>query len=169
MPDRNPEYLVIGRVVAPHGVRGELKVRVESSDPDRWESLERIYLGEERTPFDVLGVRWQVRQALVKLQGVADRNAAEALRGAYVAVRAEDGQPLAENEFYYHQLEGLRVIADSGETLGRLTQVRATGANDVYVVVGASGELLLPAIRQVVLKVDLQAGTMLVHVPEGLR
>lgn len=163
-----PEYIAIGRIVAPHGVRGEVKVRLETS-AERLAQLRVVYLGGEHAYFEVSRARAQGQQALLHLSGLKNRDAAEAWRGAYVYVRLEDSPPLEENEYYHYQLTGLNVQTLEGERLGQITEVLATGANDVYVVQGDHGEILLPAIKQVILSVDLEAGTMLVQVPEGLR
>jgi len=81
----------------------------------------------------------------------------------------QDALPLEEGEYYCHQIEGLHAVTTEGERLGRVTEVLATGANDVYVVRGSQGELLLPAVKDVILRVDLEAGVLVVRLPEGLR
>jgi 16S rRNA processing protein RimM len=163
------DYLVIGQVTGPRGLSGELKVRIETDDPERFFVLEWAYLGDERRRMRVESVRLFKGVALLRLEGVADRTAAEAFRGQYVQVIAGDALPLAEGEYYFHQIEGLRVRSDTGEELGRVHEILATGANDVYVVRGSEGELLLPAIKEVILDVDLEQGIMTVHLLEGLR
>jgi len=162
------EYLVIGRIVAPRGVRGELKVQIETDDPARFLDLKRVFVGEARRPYEVEAARLFKNQALLTLRGVADRDAAEALRGEYVYVHRENALPLADGEYYYHQIQGLRVVTEEGRVLGEVVEVLATGANDVYVVQGDSGEALIPAIRDVVLRIDLSAGLMTVRLLEGL-
>lgn len=163
------DYLVIGQVVGVRGLSGELKVRIESDDPERFYALEWAYLGDERRRMRVESVRLFKGAALVRLEGVSDRTAAEAYRGQYMRVAAEDALPLEEGEYYVHQIEGLQVRSDLGEELGHVHEVLVTGANDVYVVRGAHGELLLPAIKEVILGVDLEQGVLTVHLLEGLR
>ena len=141
---------------------------MDTDDPQRLLGLRRVHLGDDHVPFDVTNVRLFKGQALVSLAGVEDRDAAEEWRGSRVYVRATDAVPLGEDEYYYHQLVDLRVITVEGEALGRITGVVATGANDVYVVEGDRGEVLIPAIRDVVLGIDLAAGTVTVKLPEGL-
>lgn len=162
------EFLVIGQIVAPRGLRGELKVRVETEDPGRFSDLESVYLGPDRVRYAVAGARVHNDFALLVLQGVADRDAADALRGLTVYVDQDEALPLAAGEYYQFQVEGLSVRDQDGLDLGRLTEVLETGANDVYVVAGPAGELLLPAIKDVILNIDIAAGTMTVRVPEGL-
>ncbi len=162
-------YLVIGQVVGARGLSGELKVRIESDDPERFFDLEWAYLGDERRRMRVEDVRLVKGVALVRFEGIADRTAAEALRGQYLQVPVDDAVPLGEGEYYVHQIEGLQVRTDTGEELGYVHEVLATGANDVYVVRGPGGELLLPAIKDVILHVDLEQGILTVHLLEGLR
>jgi 16S rRNA processing protein RimM len=106
--------------------------------------------------------------ALLMLTGVSDRESAESLRGLTVYADQDEALPLEEGEYYQFQIKGLSVRTQDGQDLGSVTEVLETGANDVYVVVGSAGELLLPAIRDVILGIDLAAGTMTVRVPEGL-
>jgi len=162
-------HLVIGRVVAPRGLGGELKVAIETDQPDRFLQLRKVYLGDGLACFKVQRARLHRGQALLQLQGIADRNAAEAWRGAHVSVSMQDALPLEEGEYYCHQIEGLDAVTTEGERLGRVTGVLATGANDVYVVRGDQGELLLPAVKDVIVRVDLEAGMLVVRLPEGLR
>lgn len=166
---RSTEYLVIGQVMAPRGVRGELKVRCESEDPQRFLALREVYLGEGRVRFAVRAVRFFKGQILLQLHGIEDRNEAERWQGAFVQIPLEEGLPLGENEYYYHQIEGLSVVTEEGEMLGRVIEILPTGANDVYVVRGEREEILLPAIRQVILRVDLEKGLLVVRLLEGLR
>jgi 16S rRNA processing protein RimM len=162
------QYLVIGQIVAPRGLRGELKVRVETEDPGRFADLESVYLGPDRARYAVAGARVHNGFALLVLKGVADRDAADALRGLTVYVDQEQALPLGVDEYYQFQLEGLQVRTQDGLELGRLTEVLETGANDVYVVAGSAGELLLPAIKDVILTIDIAGGTITVRVPDGL-
>lgn len=161
-------FLVIGRVAAPRGVRGELRVNIETDAPERFGDLERVLLGEDHVPFRVESAQVHRGQALLTLEGIEDRDAAEAWRGAYVYVLSDDALPLEEGEYYHHQIVGLEVVTEDDEALGRVTEILSTGANDVYVVQGRRGEVLLPALEGVILRVDLASGRMHVRVPEGL-
>ena len=167
MPEQ-VEYLIIGRVVATRGLRGELKVQIETEDPGRFQVLDNVYLGDSFTPFRVQGVRFHKGQALLQLYDIDDRETAEGWRNAWVYVHIDDVLPLAEGEYYFYQLEGLTVVTEAAELLGTLVEVLPTGANDVYVIKGDHGELLLPALRDVVINIDLESRTMTVRVPDGL-
>jgi 16S rRNA processing protein RimM len=163
-----PRYLVIGKIVAPWGVRGEVKVAIETDFPERFEQLKRVYLGEKATAFVLEGSRLHKRDALLKLGGCDDRDAAEKLRGQLVQIPIEEAMPLGEDEYYVYQIVGLDVWTTEGEHLGRVSEVLFTGANDVYVVQGEKGEILIPAIEDVVLEVDIAGGRLTVELMKGL-
>jgi 16S rRNA processing protein RimM len=168
--DEDVDFLVIGRVVAPRGVHGELKIEILTEDPQRFHGLETVYLGEQNVAFSVRHVSLHLakNQAFLQLEGIRDPDSADAWRDAYVYVSIKDALPLEEGQYYYHQIEGLLVVTTDGEPLGRIQEILPTGANDVYVIDGPQGELLLPAIRDVVYKIDLDEGVVVVRVPEGL-
>ncbi len=163
-------YIAIGRIVGAHGVRGEVKVSVMTDFPERYRPGATAYLGTELDciPIEIEAARPHRGVMLVKLSTVPDRNLAATLQGQYLLIPADQAMPLAEHEHYAHDLIGLVVETTTGEALGTLTEVLFTGANDVYVVAGPSGEALLPALRSVIMRVDLVAGKMTVSVPEGL-
>ena len=163
-----PERLTIGRVSGVFGVGGELKVHIESDFPERFEALRRVFLcGDEHM---TEGARLHRGIALLKLQGIDDANAAAELVGCDVEVALADAVPLQPGKYFIFQIEGLQVETTDGERLGTLSEVLQTGGNDVYVVRRPDGgELLVPAIKQVVKQIDLERGTMQVGLMEGLR
>jgi len=165
---RVPEYLTIATVLAPRGLRGELKVRIETDFPERFARLTRVYLGPEHLPFDFEGFRQYRGHGLLKLKGCDDRTAAEELRGMDVQIPLEEAVPLGSGEYYVHQIEGLAVYTEDGAPLGVIEEVLFTGSNAVYVTHGPRGEVLIPALKDVVLEVDLEAGRMIVRLPPGL-
>ena len=168
-----PRYLAIGRIIAPFGIHGEVKVEVHTGWPDRFALLKRVYIGDVAahtvTMAEVESARLHKGYVILKLGLSSDRSAAEALRGQWLFVSREEAMPLEEGEYYLHEILGLEVW-EGERYLGRVVEIleARAGANDVYVVRGERGELLLPAIRQVILKVDLAAGRMEVTVPPGL-
>ena len=164
-----PRYLAAGRVVRPFGLRGELKVELFTDYPEQLIRLRTVYLGPQAEPWKVEGVRLHKGAALFKLVGCDDRTAAEALRGLLVQIVVEDAAPLKEGEYYAYQIVGMTVVEENGTLLGKVTEIISTGANDVYLVAGPEGELLLPAIESVILEIDLEADRMVVHLLEGLR
>ena len=163
-----PRYLSVARIIRPWGVRGEMKLEVLTGFPDRLDRLKRVYLGPDAVPHEVQRFRWHSGELHLLLSDVRDVNAAEALRGQLVRIPLEEAVPLGPGEFYEHQIVGLSVVTTEGEPLGQVTEVMATGANDVYVVKGRRGEVLLPARAEVVRSIDLDAGIMTVTLLPGL-
>jgi 16S rRNA processing protein RimM len=158
----------IATVLRPHGVRGELKVRLETDFPERFALLDRVYLGPEYLPFELQSFRNSPKYGLLKLKGLDNRTAAEALRGMDVQIPIAEAMPLGPNEYYEHEIVGLEVWTDEGHKLGVIEEVLLTGSNAVYVTIGADGEVLVPSLPDVVLEVDLQEGRMTVRLPPGL-
>lgn len=164
-----PRFLVIGQVVKPHGIRGEVRVRVYTDLPERFTWLKTVFVGKKNPkPIGVDSVRFHQGWALMKLNGYDDRNAAETLRTQLIQVPEEEGIPLEEGEYYLHQVIGLKVFTDEGVDLGSIVEVIETGANNVFVVAGQFGEVLLPDIDDVILRIEIDAGRMDVHLLPGL-
>lgn len=164
--------LTVGEIVAPFGIRGEVKVRLETDFPERFARLPQVCLrrpGEEARLFSVENARLHKGQVLLKLRGINSINEAEGLRNTLVQVRSQDAVPLPENEYYIYDLLGCEVVTAAGRRLGVLASVIKSSANDVYVVPQESGaEILLPAIREVVREVDLQNRRIVVTPTPGL-
>lgn len=163
-------YLAIGRIVRAHGLRGEVSAVVLTEFPERFDTTEWVYLGNEfeATAYRLESYRWHKTNVLLKLEGVNDRTQADTLRGQLVQVPIEEAIPLPEGTYYLYQLIGLQVKSTTGELLGTITQVLETGANDVYLVRSEDRELLLPAIPDVIKQIDIDSGVMVVHVIDGL-
>ena len=164
----NEEYLVVARVVSPHGIKGEVKAELVTDFPDRFASTKHVYLGAGHRRYRLEGSRLHDGAVLLKLGGVNDRDEAEKLRGKTVEVPEGEAVDLPPEHYFWYQIIGLKVLAEDGRVLGTVEDILQTGANDVYVVRRPEGELLLPAIKQVVKSVDLQAGTMTVELMPGL-
>jgi 16S rRNA processing protein RimM len=145
-------------------------VEVLTDFPERFDTMQETYLGDEfqAQPRQVLSTRWHKDRVLIQFEGCTDRTTAEELRGLLLEIPIEEATPLPENEYYPHQLVGLDVLTVDGEDLGRVSDVLFTKANEVYVVTGPRGQILLPAIAEVIEKVDLDAGHMVVRLMEGL-
>jgi 16S rRNA processing protein RimM len=157
--------------VRPHGLGGALRCRILSEHPERFASLPRVYAGDPLRLYRVRSARLEGERAgtvLITLAGVSTLEQAEALRGSYLWVREADAVPLGPGEYYSHQIVGLEVFTTAGEPLGRVREILSTGANDVYIVEGPRGEILLPAIASVVKEIDVAAGRMRVELLEGL-
>ena len=152
----------------PHGVRGELRVELLTDYPERLSQHEVLYLGPEPRPYPLESVRFHKDVALVKLVGCEDRDQADLLRGQLVQVPIEDAVPLDEGEYYDFQIIGAEVVTEEGESLGQVAEVLETQANDVYIVLGPRGEVLIPAVEHVVQEIDLEAGRIVIRPIPGL-
>lgn len=192
-----PEYLIVGQVVAPFGVQGELKVNILTEFPDRFNRLEQVTIApfsyiepglvpaasldpatarpstplppralrppEQPTTFAVEATHIHKGQLRLKLAGVNSADDAEALRGCWVLVPLESARQLPQGAYYIYQIVGLEVYTTSGEFIGKVEDVITATANDVYVVRGPgvrdpTGELLVPAIKAVVKRVEPENG-----------
>ncbi len=173
-PDSTPPFLLLGRVLRPHGVRGELRIEVMTAYPERLSAECQVFLGPDpadpasATLYTVVRSRKHRHHLILHLEGIHDRNAADLLREQYVMVPVEDAVPLEDGEFYLFQLINLNVYTTEGEHLGTITDIIETGANDVYVVHGPRGEVLLPAIDECIIDIDLTADRVIVHLMDGL-
>lgn len=163
----NAEWVVRARVVAPHGLRGEVQVQLSTDYPERLadEEIWRLCLrdGEVRD-YPVKAIREHKGAWLVTFEGVDDRGTAELLRGA--AIVADEGElpPLPEGEHYWHELIGLQVVTCDGQVVGTVKDILRTGSNDVYVTEGP----LIPAINDVVEEIDTAGGRIVIRPLPGL-
>jgi 16S rRNA processing protein RimM len=156
-------------VLAPHGVRGELKCRIVTDFPrQRFKRGNSVLVAG--AAYTIESARVQAPNVLLKLREVPDRTAADALRGKDVQIRAEDAVSLPKGQFFWHQVIGLQVEdASTHAVLGRVSDILETGANDVYVVRSDAGrEILVPAIKDVVKDIDPTAGRMLIQPLPGM-
>lgn len=160
------QFIAIGRVVAPWGVRGEMKVEVMTDFPDRFSPQEEVYI--EGCPMTIEKSRWHKGKVILKLATIDSVEAAQGLRGRFLEVTQAKLRPLPEDQYYRFQLLGLDVLTTEGELLGQIARILPTGSNDVYVVPTKDGELLIPAIDDVVKSVDLGKGYMVIEIIEGL-
>ena len=157
------DYIMIGEIVKPQGVRGEVKLRPITSDIERFDGLTDAFFrhGDEYVPVTLSVKRITPEGVYMVVNGAIDRNKAEKQRGEFLYVRREDAIELGDDENLIVELIGLKGIDDEGNELGTITDVLQPGGNDVYVFASTRGEILVPALKKVVLKVDIDAGTML--------
>ncbi|NOX61314.1 MAG: 16S rRNA processing protein RimM [Chloroflexi bacterium] len=161
-------YIAVGRIVGPHGVRGEMRVEVYTDFPERFEPGAELWVEGESRSSQVVSARPHKQFLLVKLDRFSTRTDVEPLRNRHLLIPRERAASLPEGEYYSDELEGLRVITTQGRELGVIQEVLWTGANEVYVVMGEFGEILIPAIADVVKEVDIELGRMLVSLIPGL-
>jgi len=151
------EYLAVGEIARPQGLRGEIKIKPLTDNPERFFDLKRVRLGED-TPMRALRcLRVQEGSVYAKLEGVYSREAAEALRGTLLYIRREDAVPLPPDANFICDLIGCEAVDTEGRARGVLTDVLQPGGADVYVFRGPEGEMLLPALKKTVLSVDVAA------------
>lgn len=155
--------LVVGKILGPHGVDGEVKVLLTTDDPDQLLAIRRVFIDDEPQPRRVMSARLHDRFALLRLRGVPTTEDVEKLKGATVRIAGSDARPLAPGEFYLYQLIGLTAVDEAGETLGEVTDIMETGANDVLIISPPHGgpDLLLPNHPSVVLEIDPKAGRLI--------
>ena len=159
---------VVGRVLGSHGVYGEVRAQVLSDISYRFDPGEFLFLQGEsfriqsssRIPGDTV---------ILKLEGIDSPVTARTLAGLELYAKPEDSPDLPDGEYFHYQLIGMQVFTEAGEDLGQIREIIITGSNDVYVVSGPNGEILLPAISQVIVGVDTDKGVMRVRLMEGLR
>ncbi len=181
MPDPSPEHaplqlspesagdqIVVGSVVGTHGYDGRLRVDPESDNPQRYAQGATLTIGEQAYTIQRSGPGPGGTVRLVKLAGVDSLEQATGLVHQPIMVDATDAPELPDGSYYHFQLIDMQVVDTAGAPLGKLTEVIATGANDVYVVTNESSEIMVPALADVVVAVDIETSTMTVDLPEGI-
>ena len=161
-----PEFLIIGRILAPWGVKGEVKVEVMTDFPERFTPRKVVYL--DRHPLEIESCRYHKHHLILKLVSVDSIEVAEKLRGQDLTIPGSEIYRLPEGQYYAFQLIGLKVVTTEGHTVGRITDIMTTLGNDVYIVETNRGEKLIPAIENVVKSIDLKKGRMIIEAIEGL-
>lgn len=169
MSDDKTQYLVVGEILKPWGFRGELKIKIISDYPGRLLKHKTLYVGPQARAYQVERARLHSGYALVKFAGYDTDTSVAKLRGELVQIPEQAAAKLKKGQYFHHQIIGLTVIRAPGETLGTISEILETGANDVYVVkTPADKELLLPALKSVIKKIDLDTQTMTVELLPGL-
>jgi len=162
-------YLAIGFLRRPHGLIGEIIMDLHTDFPDRIKPGRKVYVGEKHEAHTIGSVRTHANGVLVKLHGFDTPEAAGRFRNHWVYVQSNEVPALPEGQHYKHELIGLTVMTDAAEKLGVLNEVLITGANDVYVIIKEDGkEVLIPAIPDVILEVNMEDRIVKVHLIDGL-
>lgn len=165
------DFFQIGIITSTHGLKGEVKVFPTTDDAKRFKRLKEVILdtGKERLGLEVEGVKFFKQFVILKFKGIDDISEVEKYRKASLLVTRQNAVRLNRDEYFVADLIGLRVQDEDGAEIGTLREVLETGANDVYVIDLTDGrELLLPAIKQCVLAVDVESGFIKIHILEGL-
>jgi len=165
------QLLQVGVIASTHGLRGEVKVFPTTDDVNRFKDLKQVILdtGKEQLTLEIQGVKFFKKFAIVKFKGIDHINDIEKYKGRSLLVTREEAVPLGEDEYFIADLIDMQVVTDQG-LRGTLKQVIETGANDVYVVYfpELEREVLLPAIKECILAIDMDARVIKVHLMEGL-
>jgi len=162
----------VGRIVAAHGLRGEVKAILLTDSPERISEIPRVFVygegSEAAESYEIEAVRPADRQVLIKLRGVDDRNAAESLRGRFLGIPQSKRKPLPDDAYYPDQLVGLRVETSDGNRIGTVTAVLPYPAQNLLSVDRDGREVLIPMVKEFVKKVDIPSGKVVIESVEGL-
>ena len=165
-PVMQREFITIGKILAPWGTKGKLKVAVATDFPQRFAPSAKVYVN--RQPMTIDSSEWQKGKAIIKLNTIDSVADAEKRRGQLVEIHHSQINPLPEGQYYHFQLIGLEVRTTQGELLGNITEILTTSGSDTYVVSGAKEEILIPAIEDVIKSIDLDKGCLVIEPIEGL-
>ena len=164
------EYLSIGQIINTHGLRGAVKVYPLTDDISRFEKLKEVYVEENDgiVKYKMESVKFLSSTVSVKLKGVDSEEAANKLRGSYIKVDRKSAVKLPKDTYFICDLIDLEVYDEKGLLLGTVKDVLQTGSNDVYVIQSSGKDILIPALKDIVKKIDLENKKILVEMPEGL-
>jgi 16S rRNA processing protein RimM len=159
-----PVFIALGFLRRAHGVAGEMVMDVLTDFPERLRAGRLVYVGEKHEAIKLGSVRKADKTLLVTLRGFKTPEEVARFRNCYIYTQVEDLPELPDGSYYHHELIGLGVVAEDGQPIGEIVEILQTGANDVYVVRNGEGsEILLPAIEDVILSVDLERQEMRVR------
>ena len=165
------QLLQVGVISSTHGVRGEVKVFPTTDDVKRFKKLKKVILdtGKEQLPLEIEGVKFFKQFVILKFRGIDNINDIEKSKGKSLLVDREHAVKLKKDEYFIADMIGMDVFTEEGELFGALKDVMETGANDVYIIEMTDGkEVLVPAIKQCILDVDIENRKMVIHLLEGL-
>ena len=165
------QYLEIGQIVNTFGIKGEVKVNSFTADVTKFETLKEILVEnkKELIPFKIENVKYQKNVVILKLKGINTVEEANNLRNCYIKIDRKDEPKLPEGTYYIADLIGLEAYSDQGFLLGRVEDIYNYGSSDIYEIKDENGKkILIPAIKDVLKKVDLENGKIIVHLIEGL-
>ena len=160
------EFIAIGEILAPWGSKGKLRVEVTTDFPDRFAPSSKVYINKK--PVTIENTEWHKGKVIVKLNAINSIEDAEKLRGQLLEIHHSQLHNLPEGHYYHFQLVGLEVQTIEGEVLGNITEILTTSSNDNYVVSGTKGEILIPAVEDIVKSIDLNKGCLVIEPIEGL-
>jgi len=165
------EWIEVGTIFRKHGIRGEVKVYPLTDSPRRFLDLAEVVIevpGGERFPVEIDRVRFQQDRLILHFAGKDRLEDVEPFLKGRILIPRSQAQTLPEGRYYHADILGISVVTEEGIALGRIAEILETGSNDVYVVRKGKKEILIPAIEEVIRKVDLERREMIIHVMEGL-
>jgi 16S rRNA processing protein RimM len=168
---RVPDFVVIGQVRRPHGVRGTLRVAPLTEDPQRFLHLETVYLNlkdDQRTLFTIDRVQVANDAILISLKEIESRETADLWRAAWVEIPGDQIMPIEDGQHYLFEIVGLQVHSEEGEPLGEVIDILRNPAHDVYVVRNNEREFMVPAVPEFIRQIDSESGIMIIHLVDGL-
>jgi len=164
-----PGFLAIGLLGKPHGVKGEINLNISFKQIEDIFSLKSVFIGDLQVEYSIRSFRRKGEGLLISFEGISTRESVAHLRNKIIYIKIKDAPLLQEDSFYYHQLIGIQVINRQGQLIGKISEILKTGANDVYVItspVPSVKEILIPAIKSVILEVDIANKRMVVDSQE---
>ncbi len=166
-----PDYIFIGRISRPHGVKGALRVEPMTDDPQRFKLLTRVFINNGNDNYDVYTpehVQIGNGYIIICFKEVTSREDAEKLRNCFIEIPRSECLPLPEGHYYYFQLIGLQVHTNQNIPIGQLVDVQTFPAGDLFVIKGLHKEILIPVVKEFINKVDLETGIITINPVDGL-
>jgi 16S rRNA processing protein RimM len=161
-----PVYLTIGKLRRTHGLNGDLLMDVLSDNPESITTGLSVFVGPKHKLLKIIRARYTAKAMIIGFEGFTDCDQAAILRNLDVAIKTSEARPLEKGRFYQHEIIGMHVVDEAGNTVGIVAEILTTGANDVYVVKPVEGnELLIPAVKEFVKMIDPENNKMVVQPP----
>ena len=165
------KLLQVGVITSTHGIRGEVKVFPTTDDPKRFKKLKQVILdtGKEKRDLEVESVKFFKQFVILKFKGIDNINEVERYKRCPLLVTRDHAVPLQEDEYFIADMIGMQVVTEDGALFGTLKDVIETGANDVYIIESSEhGEVLVPAIKECILDINIEEQKMQIHLVDGL-
>lgn len=165
------KLLQVGVITSTHGIRGEVKVFPTTDDPKRFKKLKQVILdtGKEKRDLEVESVKFFKQFVILKFKGIDNINEVERYKRCPLLVTRDHAVPLQEDEYFIADMIGMQVVTEDGAVFGTLKDVIETGANDVYIIESSEhGEVLVPAIKECILDINIEEQKMQIHLMNGL-
>jgi 16S rRNA processing protein RimM len=168
--EQGQDYILVGQISKPHGVRGEVRVTPQTDRPERFTQLDRIFVNRKghRTPLKILRARLTPSHVILMLDGIDSREAAESLRDADLEILRTECFEIPEGRYFYFDLIGLQVVTDQGVQVGPVVDIISYPAQDVYVVESEHNRIMIPDAPDIITQIDMQKGEIVVHELPGL-